>query len=89
MFTTLAAVLVALALGHVAPAAAASLRRFDGFRRWLGWLDARGGKAWQGPAGVAVANAVADATGVRLSDLPTTAPRVFAALRQRIASHNE
>ncbi len=37
MFTTLAAV-VALALGHVAPAAAASLRRFDGFRRWLaGW----------------------------------------------------
>ncbi len=55
MFTTLAAVLVALALGHVAPAAAASLRRFDGFRRWLGWLDARGGKAWQGPAGVALA----------------------------------
>ena len=54
MFTTLAAVLVALALGHVAPAAAASLRRFDGFRR-LGWLDARGGKAWQGPAGVALA----------------------------------
>ena len=55
MFTTLAAVLVALALGHVAPAAAASMRRFDGFRRWLGWLDARGGKAWQGPAGVALA----------------------------------
>ena len=55
MFTTLAAVLVALALGHVAPAAAASLRRFDGFRRWLGWLDAHGGKAWQGPAGVALA----------------------------------
>jgi len=55
MFTTLAAVLVALALGHVAPAAAASLRRFDGFRRWLGWLDARGGKAWQGPVGVALA----------------------------------
>jgi len=55
MFTTLAAVLVALALGHVAPAAAASLRRFDGFRRWLGWLDARGGKAWQGQAGVGLA----------------------------------
>ena len=55
MFTTLAAVLVALALGHVAPAAAASLRRFYGFRRWLGWLDAHGGKAWQGPAGVALA----------------------------------
>lgn len=55
MFTTLVAVLVALALGHVAPAAAASLRRFDGFRRWLGWLDARGGRAWQGAAGVALA----------------------------------
>ena len=55
MFTTLVAVLVALALGHVAPAAAASLRRFDGFRRWLGWLDAHGGRAWQGAAGVALA----------------------------------
>jgi len=38
-----------------APAAAASLRRFDGFRRWLGWLDAHGGRAWQGAAGVALA----------------------------------
>jgi len=55
MFTTLVAVLVALALGHVAPAAAASLRRFDGFRRWLGWLDGHGGRTWQGAAGVALA----------------------------------
>jgi len=55
MFTTLVAVLVALALGHVAPAAAALLRRFDGFRRWLGWLDGHGGRAWQGAAGVALA----------------------------------
>jgi len=55
MFITLVAVLVALALGHVAPAAAASLRRFNGFRRWLTWLDAHGGAAWRGPAGVALA----------------------------------
>jgi len=41
MFTTLVAVLVALALGHVAPAATARLRRFDAFRQWLGWLDAQ------------------------------------------------
>jgi len=55
MFTTLVAVLVALACGHVAPAAAARLRRFDGFRRWLGWLDAHGGQAWHGGVGVAIA----------------------------------
>ncbi|MCS4236278.1 regulatory signaling modulator protein AmpE [Stenotrophomonas sp. BIGb0135] len=40
MFTTLVAVLVALALGHVAPAAAVALRRFGLYRRWLQWLDA-------------------------------------------------
>jgi len=51
MFTTLVAVLVALALGHVAPAAAAALRRFDGLRAWLGWLDAHGGGAWRSPFG--------------------------------------
>ncbi len=39
MFTTLVAVLVALALGHVAPAAAVALRRFGVYRRWLQWLD--------------------------------------------------
>lgn len=55
MFTTLVAVLVALALGHVAPAAAATLRRFEGFRRWLAWLDAHMGQGWRGAAGVAVA----------------------------------
>ncbi len=55
MFTTLVAVLVALALGHVAPAAAARLRRFDGFRHWLGWLGAHGGPAWRGGVGVAIA----------------------------------
>jgi len=55
MFTTLIAVLVALALGHVAPAFAASLRRFAGFRRWLAWLDAHAGAAWRSPIGVAFA----------------------------------
>ena len=55
MFTTLVAVLVALAVGHVVPAVAASLRRFEGFRRWLAWLDAHTGQGWRGAAGVAVA----------------------------------
>ena len=55
MFTTLVAVLVALALGHVAPTAAATLRRFDGFRRWLGWLDLRAGPSARGPLGVVLA----------------------------------
>lgn len=55
MFITLVAVLVALALGHVAPAFAVSLRRFAGFRRWLAWLDAHGGASWRTPVGVAMA----------------------------------
>lgn len=54
-----------------------------------GPFGARGvGEAPVVPAAAAIVNAIADATGVRLSDLPTTAPRVLAALRQRIASHN-
>ncbi|KAB7771031.1 cobalamin biosynthesis protein [Xanthomonas maliensis] len=57
MFTTLVAVVVALTLGHVAPAQVARLRRFDWFGRWLGRLDgqapARG--AWQGRYGVLLA----------------------------------
>ena len=55
MFTTLIAVLVALALGHVAPHAAVLLRRFDGFRHWLGWLDAHAGASARGAPGVALA----------------------------------
>ena len=53
MFTTLVAVLVALALGHVAPAAAVALRRFSGYRRWLQWLGAHAGEtgAWRGRHG--------------------------------------
>ncbi len=55
MFTTLVAVLVALALGHVAPAAAASLRRFGAYRGWLHVLQQKVGDAGDGLAVVALA----------------------------------
>lgn len=57
MFTTLVAVIVALALGHVAPAQVEALRRFDGFGRWLGWLQRRVGEQalWQGRYGLVLA----------------------------------
>jgi CO/xanthine dehydrogenase Mo-binding subunit len=38
------------------------------------------GEAGQGPAGAALANAVADATGVRFRDLPLSSDRVKAGL---------
>jgi len=38
------------------------------------------GEASQGPAAAALANAVADATGVRMRDIPLDPPRVRAAL---------
>ena len=38
------------------------------------------GEAAQGPAAAAIANAIADATGVRVRDLPLTPPRVRAAV---------
>ena len=38
------------------------------------------GEASQGPAGAALANALADATGVRVRELPLSAARVKAAL---------
>ena len=37
------------------------------------------GEASQGPAGAALANAVADATGVRIREIPFNPPRVRAA----------
>lgn len=57
MFTTLVAVVVALALGHLAPAQVARLRRFEWFGQWLRRLDshAAGRGAWQGRYGVALA----------------------------------
>ena len=39
------------------------------------------GEAAQGPTAAAIANAVADATGARLRDLPLTADKISAALR--------
>jgi CO/xanthine dehydrogenase Mo-binding subunit len=46
-----------------------------------GPFGARGvGEAPVVPTAAAIANAVADATGVRLTDLPLTAPKVWAAL---------
>ena len=52
-----------------------------------GPLGARGiGEAPVIPGAAAVANAVAAATGVRLHELPMTAPRVWRALRERDAA---
>ena len=54
MFTTLVAVIAALVLGHVAPGACASLRRFHWYARWLEWLGAHGpeGSLWRGRHGI-------------------------------------
>jgi len=41
MFVTLVAVIVALVLGHIAPALAASVRHYGWFDTWLRWLDGR------------------------------------------------
>ncbi|GAB3515831.1 hypothetical protein MNQ95_04150 [Pseudoxanthomonas daejeonensis] len=54
MFTTLVAVIVALVLGHVAPALGASLRQFHWYSHWLEWLGshvAEGG-FWRGRHGI-------------------------------------
>ncbi len=56
MFMTLAAVVVALALGHLAPGFAAQMRRHDAFDAWLRWLGARmPGGAWQERWGIVLA----------------------------------
>jgi AmpE protein len=41
MSLTLIAAVIALALGHLAPALASGVRDFGWYRRWLQWLDAR------------------------------------------------
>jgi AmpE protein len=46
MSLTLIAAVVALALGHLAPALAAGLRDFGWYRHWLQWLDARFPSGW-------------------------------------------
>ncbi|HBK46449.1 MAG TPA: hypothetical protein DDZ67_08450 [Xanthomonadaceae bacterium] len=56
MFTTLVAVIVALALGHVLPAQTAALRGFGWLERWLQWLGGQAGAqgAWQARYGAAL-----------------------------------
>ena len=60
MAASLIAVLVALALGHLAPSLAAGLRQFGWFRDWLRWLNAQfpEGSLWRGRFGIALALAV-------------------------------
>lgn len=65
MSATLIAVIFALALGHLAPGLATSVRRYDWFGVWLRWLNARGGDLpadtdggagfWRGRYGIALA----------------------------------
>ncbi len=57
MFTTLVAVIAALVLGHLAPAAVSAARGYHWYGRWLRWLDtqATGSVVWHGRYGVALA----------------------------------
>jgi AmpE protein len=57
MFVTLLAVVVALALGHVAQPLAVAVRQFGWYRSWLGWLDTRfpDDGFWRGRWGLALA----------------------------------
>jgi AmpE protein len=57
MSLTLIAVVVALALGHVAPSLAASARDYGWYRHWLRWLDQRfpADGAWRGRFGIVLA----------------------------------
>ncbi|MFC7301975.1 hypothetical protein [Cognatiluteimonas weifangensis] len=57
MSITLIAVVLALALGHAAPALAAAVRDYDWYGRWLRWLDGRfpEGGFWRGRYGIALA----------------------------------
>ncbi|WP_305805264.1 regulatory signaling modulator protein AmpE [Stenotrophomonas sp. YIM B06876] len=57
MFTTLVAVIVALVLGHLVPAAIGAIRNYHWYGDWVRWLDARTGVAavWRGRYGAALA----------------------------------
>ena len=57
MFVTLLAVVVALALGHLAPSLAQSLRDYGWFGRWVQWLDGRfpDDGFWRGRYGIVLA----------------------------------
>ena len=57
MSITLVAVVVALVLGHVAPALVTSARRYAWYGHWLRWLHTQSGESgfWQGRYGIALA----------------------------------
>jgi AmpE protein len=57
MFTTLLAVVVALALGHLAHPLAAAVRQYGWFGHWMRWIDGRfpGDGVWRGRYGVVLA----------------------------------
>lgn len=58
MSSTLIAVIFALALGHLAPGFAASVRQYDWFQVWIRWLNEHMGDRpafWRGRYGVALA----------------------------------
>jgi AmpE protein len=57
MSITLVAVVIALVLGHVAPALVTAARRYHWYGHWLRWLDAQAGEDgfWSGRYGIAMA----------------------------------
>lgn len=57
MSITLVAVVIALVLGHVAPALVTAARRYHWYGHWLRWLDANTGEGgfWAGRYGIAMA----------------------------------
>lgn len=57
MFATLLAVVVALALGHVAHSLAVAVRQYGWYQAWLRWLDARFPEDgfWRGRYGIVLA----------------------------------
>lgn len=57
MSITLISVVVALVLGHLAPALAASIRHYDWYDQWLRWLDRRFPQEglWRGRHGIVLA----------------------------------
>ena len=57
MSITLVAVVIALVLGHIAPALVTTARRYTWYGNWLRWLGAQSGEGgfWQGHYGIALA----------------------------------
>ena len=57
MSATLLAVIIALAIGHLAPGIANGLRQFGWYRSWLQWLNAQfpEDSVWRGSWGIALA----------------------------------